>query len=1144
MVFKGELSGSGTIGKLGSGELTLSGKSSNFAGTFSVQSGSATIDTENIFAFSDPQTPEKTQSNASVAVSAGADLKIKKSQTFAGVSGAGTIHLANKTELAIELNGNEKQLTLSDEGGKYIKAPDALYTKDSSGNIVYAFQTLEGKIVLDGSATEASFSIGGDGSGTLFVTNEEALGTGVSISVSSGQLIANAAFLADRDINIGGDADKSGEIVFWVEDLGKTVDFTGNIAENGVGSGKLVGKIGAGTLSISGAQTLGGGVKVYEGTMKITGSSVFEFKNAVVAEGATLDLACSNSADNRVKLSEIVGSGTIKLSLADGADSATIEIDNKSMKPVSSKNGDYFNGTLSFGAGVNVQINEADKKGITLCAIASEVGSTLSVFASDVTIVQNRSTEIAGVFNALTEGVDVTITGLGKTALEKPDDRLALTNNDSGGRLNVKNGSLQINSSAKLDGGADKIEIEGVITVENKANIYVLAEERNGDESNVNSLASVEIDAKESAKVGEISIVKTGEKVAFINLEDSTDGGQKALSVGTTLWDKTVGATKENGASLTLGVEKGELVILGVSKLASDVKLATIGSGTLVFKVNEGDDKLSQSVYGDGNFEKRGDGLLNVSSNQSYTGTTKISGGVISYGKGTTLQTKSFTVTGDGTLKGGITLSKGGFTLSGDGKVELDVSKGDTISYFGTLSVSGAKDGSIILSGANAALCGNEMFIFKALDPNAVRFSDDELEKIGDKITNNSSRLMISQTSNGTISAYAIQDSFSNLKGVSLRDGLSGSFTSVLDALVGGDLGDVVLESKLDPVGAALNKSSAGELARDIANLSPISFASMVAMPLSTFRGDIDRVAERTAQRRYDNVSMTRENFRPEFFALSKADIVTNKKSSDAANYDFNTYGALVGMDVKLNDSTLVGFSLGADYGSADIHDNGGKIKMDNYRATIFASGLMFDETWFYDAGVQFGMSSFDTKRSTLISTEKGDADGLSVGVFGTIGRGFVLHNSEDYKVHLTPYAGLSYVFTKVDSFGESGGQSALDVDSFDASSLRARLGLSLHWLFPLGDWNARLTFDAGFSHEFMDDEVGIDARFSNASGNGGKKFSVDANALSSDVISAGPSLSIDLSERSSLFFGYSVEYGVDDEQFTQGFNIGFRHSF
>ena len=126
----------------------------------------------------------------------------------------------------------------------------------------------------------------------------------------------------------------------------------------------------------------------------------------------------------------------------------------------------------------------------------------------------------------------------------------------------------------------------------------------------------------------------------------------------------------------------------------------------------------------------------------------------------------------------------------------------------------------------------------------------------------------------------------------------------------------------------------------------------MLAVPFSVFHSDINSVYARLKQRRADDEISPRVSPPSwEFFAQAQGSSVENDDANGTPTFDFDTYGVLVGADCKVDDDFVVGVALGYERGTADIHNSGGDIDIDDFH-TIAFFGKDIGNVGFINGGV------------------------------------------------------------------------------------------------------------------------------------------------------------------------------------------------
>ena len=307
-----------------------------------------------------------------------------------------------------------------------------------------------------------------------------------------------------------------------------------------------------------------------------------------------------------------------------------------------------------------------------------------------------------------------------------------------------------------------------------------------------------------------------------------------------------------------------------------------------------------------------------------------------------------------------------------------------------------------------------------------------------------------------------------------------------------------------------------------IAESFNLGYSSMVAMSRDVFGQDEKSLHNRMETRRFE----TRELGNTEFFAQMQGSTIDNgKDTKKSGRFDYNTYGALVGGDIRIATGTIVGFALGYDHGKADVHDNQGKIEMDNYRVTAFASQIVGNYAY-VEGGISAGTASYELTRSQ--SNVRESLNGYNIGAFARLGAVVPVTSAFSF----LPYAGLSTYYTTMEDFKDG----VYDVDSADAISLQARVGASLRYDFAFSAANkSSITFDIAYACELADDELETEAKMGTT--NFKRKEIIDND----NFVSVGAEFSTTIGNGASVFMGYSVDIGEDTVHHA---NAGLRYKF
>lgn len=996
-------------------------------------------------------------------------------------------------------------------------------TLTGSGNIAGTFAG-EGTLIFDGK--NSAEGVAGD---TLTIGNTD---------VAQGEKPA-----------FGGSINFLGGTLEFAAGEGSTVDYAGiSIA----GTGKNVVKTGAGTVKLSREEGATNAISLTDWNVSVEAGELAVSADMLpaanlpaslaIADGATFRF-CEAYAGSGWTLDNLAfsGTGTLAFDFEDDEDGAKLTLN--------SFDTEKFAGVVEI---TNAETTLTLGENVTEFAAFSGKG-TLEVLADNLTVRVDSNADGWGKFEGTLKGDNLTdLTVVGK-------------------------GTLMLVGDSAIPGSVTTIHI---------------GDAGNGGGAGVSSAWTGTLDA-----VGETSrvlIVSDGSGDAFAgttkvggnvkNLSLSRDG---EISLGEGAVAKSFNLQKEDGAAFALdgsvnvtlsNVAGTDLTLKNLDSLSAEAfSLQTNRGGALAFSgsgaVSAPDAGTQTSFFADGdaaaetpaadpnagvwNGNITGEGGIRVengahltltSAVQDYAGETTVeAGSTLVYGAaGTVSQSSKLTVEAGGTLQGGVSLAAENSAVA-FASGSTFVFTGEAIRFTGTAEKTGDAAGTIAVKLDADALTerGKRLSLF-----------EDASGEGGNKITfedlSISSEASLSyfkdagNTENG-LALYIVAPDLANA-GVSLHEGISSAFVADLNEITqtttDGDL-NVAAGTAAYRLAETIIKTPNGSLAATLNNLSPLSYGAMLALPQSGFLSDVATISARIEQRRYDNYSSfiweTKNDW--EYFVQGQGMFAeADEGATDTRTFDMNTYGVVAGADVKLDAFSVAGFAVACDYGKADIHAGGGDIEAYDFRATAFY-GKLIAERFYLDTGAQMGFATYDVKRNTPLGTADGDATGLHAGAFANFGMLIPLMLSEDETVglNLMPYVGLAYSYYNIGSFDESGADTALDTDSFDANSLRASIGASLALTFPCFEKAARLNVDVAYSRELLDAEADID--YAMPAVFGGEKFSAEAPAFTEDTFSIGPRFSIDLDRSSSVYAGYRFDFSTDSDT-AHSVNIGFRSRF
>ncbi|NBV86446.1 MAG: hypothetical protein EBS01_09340, partial [Verrucomicrobia bacterium] len=238
------ISGSGTLRKLGGGELTLSGNNT-FTGLTTIEAGTLTLSGGSAL---------HSAGAVLIADSAAAVLQLATSQTIgsiAGGAGNGQVRLQSSVLTVGDANDTELSAVVSGAGG-LVKQGVGVLSLSGVNSFTGGVGINAGTLALKGGAAIAdtvTITLANTAGAVLRLEASERVGT-----VIGGGAIGGELKLGTYVLTLGGAADG---------------EFAGVVS----GDGSLV-KVGAGTLTLSGANTFTGGVTVSAGVLKIGNATI------------------------------------------------------------------------------------------------------------------------------------------------------------------------------------------------------------------------------------------------------------------------------------------------------------------------------------------------------------------------------------------------------------------------------------------------------------------------------------------------------------------------------------------------------------------------------------------------------------------------------------------------------------------------------------------------------------------------------------------------------------------------------------------------------------------------------------------------------------------------------------------------------
>jgi fibronectin-binding autotransporter adhesin len=657
---------SGTLVKIGSGNLTLSGANTYTNGT-NLNAGSITV------------ANNAALGTGALAMAGGTSL----------ISGADGLTLANAISTAGvgTVNTGANTLTL---GGVI----------SGAGSIS---KTGTGTLVLNGANSYA----GGTAltAGTITVGNDTALGGGTLTMTGGTTLREGVAGLA---------------LANAITTLGNgTIDIANVMTLNGVisGAGSLT-KIGAGVLLLNGANTYAGGTALNAGSITVgnnaalgTGRLTTADATSLLAGGLNISLANLITVNGALTVNS-TNTGTFTLSgVIDGAGSLTkVANGNLVLTGANSYTGgtSVNAGTVTVGNNTALGTNTVTMaNGTVLANNANNLNVANAFSIGNVEVATGANTfRLSGVVNGA--GL-LTKTGTGNLILSGSNGytggtaltagSLTITNNNSIGTgtlttsanttvfagLTVGGGSTIALANSVVLNGATTLNLQGTTGDITPQGVF----SANGTTLSLNGVVS-----------GAGSLLATGFGRVNFNGANSYSGGTTLASAAAYVGTDTAfgsGTVTANGAAI--GNDSGALRALA-NNVVVDTTLTVLGPNDLT---------LTGTVSGAGELVKRTTSTLTLNGANSYSGSTQLAGGTIVVGTGTALGTGTLFVESVGqatSLRAGaanLSMANAVF-LQATSNLSVDT-QAFTFTSTGVISGTGALTkvgtGNLVINGAN-----------------------------------------------------------------------------------------------------------------------------------------------------------------------------------------------------------------------------------------------------------------------------------------------------------------------------------------------------------------------------------------------------------------------------------------------------------
>ena len=217
--------------------------------------------------------------------------------------------------------------------------------------------------------------------------------------------------------------------------------------------------------------------------------------------------------------------------------------------------------------------------------------------------------------------------------------------------------------------------------------------------------------------------------------------------------------------------------------------------------------------------------------------------------------------------------------------------------------------------------------------------------------------------------------------------------------------------------------------------------------------------------------------------------------------YSANSSGMAVGVDGRLNDTTILGVAY--SYLNSNIHsDLGNKTDVEGHALSLYGNWSL--QNWFADGSLSYGHNENDSKRHIAGTTAKGsyDSNVLSASVIG----GYSFKPSQ--AVVIEPRVAARYSNVRMDGYTEKGSSAALSTGSqrYEVGELGA--GVRLAGNLPMGAGSLQPEATLMAYHDLLGDRVAQTSNFVA----GGPAFTVTGASVARDSYEASVGVNYQLS--------------------------------
>ncbi len=462
------------------------------------------------------------------------------------------------------------------------------------------------------------------------------------------------------------------------------------------------------------------------------------------------------------------------------------------------------------------------------------------------------------------------------------------------------------------------------------------------------------------------------------------------------------------------GLVNAAKAVHGPGQLVGTFDANVIGNGT-----------FSNAITGTGNLVKRGSGALTLTGANTYSGGTRVDAGILMLTgtlgssvlvNGGTFGSKGGKVTGDYTVKAGATTAiqlGTGLSITGNASLAgtlqlLPENSGYTAKPTETILTAGKVNGTF----------GNVTYGSGFFWTAALTYTDTQVD---------------AALTRASAAAAAMA---------------SGASVAVVN---GGAQADVFL-ARVDGLATAGNASeSMQSMAASLASAPTVEAASA---SLASLTGEVHGTARTVAVQRALNAGKLLADRTRSLGAFGETGVWvqatdnTGKLRRDGySSARYSNTGAMVGVDVALDDGLTVGAALGGSRNHANLDGPGGRFEGTGTTLAAYGRAEM-GEAGYVAGNLSIDRNSVDVNRAVVVGASASDVTGerTDTAVQARIEAGWALASG------LTPYAAVTALRHSQGSFTEAGGEGfGLTAGKDDLTATFAELGLRFDR--SIGQW-------------------------------------------------------------------------------------------